>query len=156
MKEQLLEALAPLVEFLDALDPASTHAAAKLNERFPIAGEDMQALASLYKTGLAEGWLCDRDGGPGVRYSRVSKKTGTAEFSIDAVSMDAPGPGHTHPNGEFDLCFASGGEPEFDGNSPGWTVYPPGSWHVPTVSGGSMNILYFLPGGAIEFGPKQD
>ena len=25
---------------------------------------------------------------------------------------------------------------------------------VPTVEGGSMNILYFLPGGAIEFGPR--
>lgn len=154
MKEQLLEAIAPLVEFLDTLDPAANDAAQTLNERYPVDGDEMQALARMYQAGLAEGWLCDRDGGPGVRYSRVSKSTGKSEFSIDAVSMDAPGPGHTHPNGEFDLCFAADGDPEFDGRAPGWTVYPPGSWHVPTVTGGSMNILYFLPGGSIEFGPK--
>ena len=39
----------------------------------------------------------------------------------------------------------------FDGNAPGWVVYGRGSAHVPTVTGGEMLILYFLPGGAIEF-----
>ncbi|MCP4447729.1 MAG: DUF4863 family protein [Myxococcales bacterium] len=156
MKQELLELLAPLVEFLDTLDPSEAGAAATLDDRFPATGAKMQALAVLYSEGLKAGWLCDRDGGPGVRYSRVSKAIGAAEFSIDAVSMDRPGPGHTHPNGEFDLCFAADGEPEFDGNPPGWTVYPAGSWHVPTVAGGSMNILYFLPGGAIEFSPKPE
>ena len=68
--------------------------------------------------------------------------------------MSAPGPGHTHPNGEIDLCFAVDGAPTFDGHPPGWTVYPPGSWHVPTVAGGVMDILYFLPGGAIRFEPQ--
>jgi hypothetical protein len=68
--------------------------------------------------------------------------------------MAKPGPGHTHPNGEIDLCFAVSGAPRFDGNAPGWTVYPPNSWHVPTVEGGVMDILYFLPGGAIRFEPK--
>jgi hypothetical protein len=33
-------------------------------------------------------------------------------------------------------------------------VYPPKSWHVPTVEHGVMDILYFLPGGAITFEPK--
>ncbi|HJL17019.1 MAG TPA: DUF4863 family protein, partial [Sandaracinaceae bacterium LLY-WYZ-13_1] len=76
--------------------------------------------------------------------------------SIDCVHMDRPGPGHTHPNGEIDLCFAVRGEPTFDGHPPGWTVYPPGSWHVPTVEGGVMDILYFLPGGAIRFEPNPN
>ena len=40
---------------------------------------------------------------------------------------------------------------EFDGHAEGWTVYPSGSWHVPSVAGGVMDILYFLPGGAIRF-----
>ena len=72
--------------------------------------------------------------------------------------MDGSGPGHLHPDGEFDLCFPIAGSPLFDGNSPGWTVYPPGSWHVPTVTGGRMGILYFLPNGAIHFGsrPSQE
>ncbi len=155
MKEELVEALAPIVELLDTLDPASDEAAAVLAERFPVDGDAMQALARLFAKGLEEGWLCDREGGPGVRYSRVAKVLGSSEFSVDAVSMDRPGPGHLHPQGEFDLCFATGGDPTFDGNAPGWTVYPPNSWHVPTVSGGSMNILYFLPGGSIKFGPKD-
>jgi len=30
-------------------------------------------------------------------------------------------------------------------------VYGAGSEHVPTVTDGAMLILYFLPGGAIEF-----
>ena len=61
----------------------------------------------------------------------------------------------THPNGEVDLCFTVDGNPTFDGNAPGWTVYEPGSWHVPSVADGVMDILYFLPGGAIKFGPKE-
>ena len=65
--------------------------------------------------------------------------------------MTAPGPMHVHPQGEIDLCFAEDGEPTFDGQPPGWVVYPPGSKHVPTVAGGKMLILYLLPGGAIEF-----
>jgi hypothetical protein len=113
----------------------------------------MRALAVLFEEGVAGGWLCDRQGGPGLTYSRVIKAAG-AELSVDAVRMAGPGPGHTHPNGEFDLCFPVSGAPTFDDRPPGWTVYPPRSWHVPTVAGGTMNILYFLPAGAIEFGPK--
>ena len=56
--------------------------------------------------------------------------------------------------GEFDLCFALSGAPTFDGHPPGWVVLPPNSWHVPTVAGGRMAILYFLPGGAFQMGPE--
>ena len=154
MKQQLLDALAPILDFLGTLNPGDANAAETLNEKFPIAGQEMTSLAELLATGVEEGWLCDRAGGPGVSFSRVTKAANPDEFSIDAVRMDRPGPGHTHPNGEFDLCFAVDGEPAFDGHNAGWVVYPPGSWHVPTVTKGTMNILYFLPGGAIDFGPK--
>jgi hypothetical protein len=30
-------------------------------------------------------------------------------------------------------------------------VFPPDSAHVPTVTGGRMLIVYFLPGGAVEW-----
>ena len=69
--------------------------------------------------------------------------------------MNGPGLAHTHPNGEIDLCFAMDGDPRFDGHPEGWVVYGPGSWHVPTVTGGTMAILYFLPSGAIAFGPQS-
>ncbi len=156
MNQDLQAALSPIVEFLDGLDPASEDAATVLNKEFPVDGDAMRSLAALFAKGVADASLCNREGGPGVTYSRVAKAVGKAEFTIDAVRMDRPGPGHAHPKGEFDVCFAVEGEPRFDDNDPGWTVYGPKSWHVPTVSGGTMNILYFLPGGAIQFGPKPE
>jgi 2-hydroxylaminobenzoate mutase len=156
MKQELQDALAPIVEFLDGLDPASPDAAATLNKEFPLAGQAMQALAALVAGGVADKTLCDREGGPGVTYSRVGKAIGKSEFTIDAVRMDRPGPGHAHPEGEFDVCFVAEGDPQFDKQAPGWTVYGPNTWHIPTVSGGTMNILYFLPRGAIHFGPKPE
>ena len=39
----------------------------------------------------------------------------------------------------------------FDGRPAGWTVYPPGSAHSPTVRQGRALVLYLLPQGAIEF-----
>jgi hypothetical protein len=56
-----------------------------------------------------------------------------------------------HPGGEVNWCVALDGDPRFDGQPAGWVVMPPGSGHVPTVSGGRMLIVYLLPGGKIEF-----
>ncbi len=151
--ERFREALAPLVAAIAGLDPADAGAVVTLQERFPLTSPELQTIAELFAEGVSGGWLCDRTGSDTVHYSRVHKAA-RGELSIDAVRMTGPGPGHAHPNGEFDLCFAVEGEPTFDGHAPGWVVYPPGSWHVPTVAGGAMNILYFLPDGAIEFGPR--
>ncbi|MEZ6186259.1 MAG: DUF4863 family protein [Planctomycetota bacterium] len=93
-------------------------------------------------------WLLPRAAGE-IRYGRVVKDL--AGFSVDAVLMAGPGPRHRHPNGEIDLCFTTAGAPRFDGQAPGWVVYGADSVHVPTVKDGEMLILYFLPGGAIEF-----
>lgn len=152
-RDDLLAALAPVTDFvrtLDLNDPA--RATAALRERFPLDGDTLSRVRELLREGVEQRWVAERDSG-GIRFSRL-KKADDDEFSIDVVHMDKPGPGHTHPNGEVDLCFAVSGAPKFDGNEPGWTVYPPGTWHVPTVDGGAMDILYFLPKGAIEFGPK--
>jgi hypothetical protein len=151
-RETFLEALEPVLAAVAGLDPADPEAAARLSAAFPLEGPALTRLRTLMRAGVEAGWLCDREAG-GVRFSRV-KKAEAGGLSVDAVHMSAPGPGHLHPNGEFDLCFAVSGAPTFDGRAPGWTVYPPGSWHVPTVAGGVMDILYFLPEGAIEFGPK--
>ena len=64
---------------------------------------------------------------------------------------DVVGPHHSHPNGEIDLVMPSEGEARFDGHGAGWVVYPPGSAHHPTVSGGRALVLYLLPEGSIEF-----
>lgn len=148
-RETFLEALAPVLAVVANVDPAAPGAAERLAEALPLDGEVLTRVRALMRAGVEAGWLCDREAG-GVRFSRVQKSV-EGGLSIDAVHMSAPGPGHLHPNGEIDLCFAVSGAPTFDGRAPGWTVYGPGSWHVPTVAGGVMDILYFLPGGAMEF-----
>lgn len=151
-KAKLLSALEPIVLFLQEHPMGDAPAMQiKLEETFPWESPFMQTVAQLVRQGVAEGWLCERENA-GIRFSRLHKAADESGFSIDAVHMDRPGPGHTHPRGEVDLCFPVAGTPQFDGRTPGWTVYPPGSWHIPTVTGGAMDILYFLPGGAIQFG----
>ena len=152
----LLDALAPILTTLKGLDLNAPDAAASLNARYPVDGSDLAGVVALVREGIDAGWLCPREGG-GLRYGRAAKAgEATLGFGIDTVDMTGPGPGHTHPTGEIDLCIALEGAPTFDGNPPGWTVYPAGSWHVPTVSGGRMGILYFLPDGAIKFGPRPE
>jgi hypothetical protein len=154
--ELFLERLTPVLAFarsLDVNDPSAAKAA--LDVAFPMDGDAMKELRALVRRGVEERWLAEREAG-GVRFSRPRKAQDASDVSVDVVHMDRPGPGHTHPNGEIDLCFAVSGEPRFDGASEGWTVYPPGSWHVPTVEGGVMDIVYFLPAGAIRFEPKPE
>ena len=122
-----------------------------LDEAFPVQGAFVSTLASLMRSGVQDGSLCNRGGG-GVHFSRIFKASEeTANLSADAVLMNGPGPEHRHPLGEVDLCLCETGEPSFDGRPAGWVVYPPGSQHVPTVGGGTMLILYLLPQGSIEF-----
>jgi len=153
-EKEFLEAIAPMLQFILPLSP-DQEGKARLEKRFPIEGQEMQDLKSMVRRGVEEGWLCNKEHG-GIRFSRPVKATEDMPLSVDAVSMDKPGPGHTHPGGEFDLCFAVSGTPLFDGEPEGWTVYEAGSWHVPTVTEGKMDILYFLPKGAIEFGPNPN
>lgn len=150
-REEVLDALSPLLArlaSLDADDPAGASLA--------LAGFDVSGIEATLRAAHAEGWLTPKESG-GVRWGRLSRAAPeTHGFSVDIVEMDgaAAGP-HTHPSGEFDLCFALDGQPRFDGRAPGWVVYPPGSRHVPTVHGGRMLIAYFLPQGAIQFEPGR-
>lgn len=111
-----------------------------------------QTLKSACQTGVAAGWLCEREGG-GLRYGRIFKPTPELHgFSVDVVDMqDVAGPHHSHPNGEIDLIMPIEGEALFDGHPAGWLVCPPGSAHRPTVSQGRALVLYLLPEGRIEF-----
>ena len=150
----LLDLLAPVLARLAGEDVEDPTLAARLNADLPVGGDAMRAVRSAICGGLEAGWLTPRAAG-GVRFGRLAKANDASRgFSIDAVDMSGPGPGHTHPGGEIDLCFDLEGTPTFDGSPPGWTVYGAGSWHVPTVEGGRMAILYFLPGGKIRFEPK--
>ncbi|RZT97733.1 DUF4863 family protein [Rivibacter subsaxonicus] len=104
------------------------------------------------RIGVAEGWLCDREGG-GLRYGRIFKPAPDLhDFSVDVVDMkDVAGPHHAHPNGEIDLIMPIDAEARFDGRPAGWLICPPGSAHRPTVSSGRALVLYLLPQGRIDF-----
>ena len=148
-KEGLVEALTPLVEALGGIDVGDPGAAcAEVAERLPLDGALVAEVRRRAEEGLGAGWLVPRENG-GIKFGRVVKDLGG--MSVDAVLMSGPGPRHRHPNGEIDLCFTRSGEARFDGHPEGWVVYGPDSTHVPTVRDGEMLILYFLPGGAIEF-----
>ncbi len=141
--------ITPLAERLAGLDlDDPTALQEKLARDLPLDDPLIATIRAAAEQGVEAGWLLPKQNGS-LRYGRVAKDL--AGFSVDAVWMDGPGPKHRHPNGEIDLCFAIDGTPAFDGHPPGWTVYGKGSAHVPTVSGGTMLILYFLPAGAIEW-----
>jgi hypothetical protein len=125
---------------------------AYLNEQIPADGELFKFIESACHQAVAEGWMCDREHG-GIKFGRVIKAgEATQGFSVDVVEMDQLiGPHHAHPNGEIDMIMPLEGEARFDGHEKGWLVYPPGSAHRPTVSGGRAYVLYLLPDGAIEF-----
>ena len=114
--------------------------------------ESYQRLKQACIDGVAEGWLCEREGG-GIKYGRAFKpEEALAGFSVDVVDMsDIKGPHHTHPNGEIDLIMPLEGDATFDGRPAGWCVYPPGSAHHPTVASGRALVLYLLPEGQISF-----
>jgi len=148
-KADLLAAVTPILDHLAGQQTPPT--AAELGRAFPLDSELLKSIRQKLLDGIEAGWLTPREAG-GVRFGRVAKSTEASRgFTIDAVDMNGPGPGHTHPEGEVDLCFALTDGARFDGSPEGWVVYGPGSWHVPTVSQGRMVILYFLPNGAIRF-----
>lgn len=123
-----------------------------LNDNHGTGSETFERLRNSCRRGVTEGWLCQHEAG-GIRYGRVFKPADDLQgFSVDVVDMnEVVGPHHAHPNGEIDLVMPSEGDARFDGHGAGWVVYPPGSAHHPTVSGGRALVLYLLPAGSIEF-----
>jgi hypothetical protein len=118
-------------------------------------GADSSTYAQLKQScqeGVAQGWLCEREGA-GIRYGRVFKAEDVLQrFSVDVVDMhNIAGPHHSHPQGEIDLIMPIEGDAAFDGHSAGWCVYAPGSAHHPTVTAGRALVLYLLPEGQIQF-----
>jgi hypothetical protein len=147
-KEQFVELLRPLAQALQGFDVDAKDAASQCERKLPCAGAAVAAVQQAAIANIASEWLLPK-ANAGIRFGRVVKDL--LGFSVDAVLMDVPGPKHRHPNGEIDLCMVTKGAPKFDGKPAGWVVYGKGSVHVPTVQGGEMLILYFLPAGAIEF-----
>lgn len=148
----LLDTFRPLIDAAKGLDLSTPDVARdQLSHRFDPRSRAASALNTRLVELLETGRIAERGELP-VKFGRVSKALPESDlFSIDVVHMNGPGPHHAHPEGEVNYCLALEGEPRFDGHPPGWVVMPPGSAHVPTVSGGRMLIVYLLPNGKIEF-----
>jgi hypothetical protein len=136
--------------------PLDAALAGDLNARFGPGTPTYEAIRRACAQAIEQGWMCNREAG-GIRYGRVAKADDALHrFSIDVVDMDdVVGPHHVHPDGEIDLVMPLSADARFDGHPAGWTVYPPGSAHHPTVSGGRALVLYLLPEGRIEFTRTQ-
>ena len=132
--------------------PLDADLGAWLNAEHGTESATYRQLKQTCMAGVAEGWLCEREGG-GVRYGRIFKPSDDLHgISVDVVDMaDIAGPHHTHPLGEIDLIMPLDEGAQFDGHPAGWLVCPPGSAHRPTVSNGRALVLYLLPQGSIEF-----
>ena len=145
---------AQLVELSAAIAGRPVDAAldAWLNAAHGAQSSTYAALKASCEQGVAEGWLCNREGG-GIRYGRIFKPADDLQgFSVDVVDMrDIAGPHHVHPQGEIDLIMPLDEGATFDGRPAGWCVYPAGSAHSPTVRNGRALVLYLLPQGQIEF-----
>lgn len=159
----LLDLLEPVLARVAALDPGARSTPEQIREleqtlerEFPVAGEHVQAIGRELARGVREGWLANR-GDPESRFSRLAKPAPeTHNLSIDVVSMIGDAIEHTHPKGEVTIGFPAdpAADPkscQFEGRPPAWVFLPPGSRHVPSVRGGRMNLIYFLPEGAVEW-----
>ena len=69
-----------------------------LNAQHGKDSETYRQLKQACQIGVAEGWLCNREGG-GIRYGRIFKPdAGLHGFSVDVVDMhNIAGPHHRHP-----------------------------------------------------------
>jgi len=155
MTQSAFESLLGEVAAAIAERPLDAALQAFLNAEYPAEGEAVARIAALCQEGEAVGWVCGREAG-GIAFGRVIRPGGAAgRFSVDVVRMaDIEGPHHRHPKGEIDLILPLEGAPAFDGVGDGWSVFPPGSAHRPTVTGGSAHVLYLLSDGEIEFTGK--
>jgi len=151
-QEDILSLLDASMDAAAAVDLTDADAAREeLERRFPSKGPEAAALREALLAAVDDGVICDRGKDP-VRYSRLAKPADTRhDLSVDFVWMTGPGINHRHPKGEINLCFSVEGDAKFDGQSEGWVTFAPDTTHVPTVTDGRMLIVYFLPGGEVEW-----
>ncbi|TSA13539.1 MAG: DUF4863 family protein [Betaproteobacteria bacterium] len=143
--------VAPVARFAQgrAVDAALQ---ADLNRQYPPDSEEFRLIRDACHVGIAGGWLCTQ-GDAKRRYGRIFEAgDATHGFSVDVVDItDLVGNHHRHPTGEIDMIMPVAPEARFDDVGAGWLVYPPGSGHRPTVTGGRALILYLLPEGRIDW-----
>ena len=150
-RRTFLEALRPVLDRV-ADSPLDETLADDLNRRFPVGGPVWNALAESCEEGIREGWMGLEGDEKRLGGRVVEPGLETRGLSVDLVQItDLAGPHHRHPRGEVCAVLPVSAGATFDGHGAGWAVYPPGSDHVPTGENGCVRVLFFLPGGEIEY-----
>lgn len=152
-KAAMLQALDALLSFLKgkALDKQLED---ELNRFYGPATENYAQLLRLLRAGIEEGWACYAEiDGPDYRRGRIAKPSENANgYSVESGMLkDVLGNYHCHPKGEINMIGPVDDTGMFCGSGAGWKVFEPGSQHYPTVTGGKVTMLFFLPGGEIEY-----
>lgn len=149
--ESLHTLLQPLMDLIAGRD-FDRRLADDLRTAFPADGPFFGEVEAACQAAIAAGWMCAQ-GGDGRRFGRViAPAPETRQLSVDVVDLvDIVGPHHRHPTGEVCMIMPVTAGARFDGMPRGWCVYPPGSGHRPTVTGGEALVLYLLPEGKIDF-----
>ena len=147
-----------MVQIVDQIGDAewNDNLTTDLASRFPPGGETFEALRALCENGIETGWmgLQGDDTRKGARVIEPGELPGEPlrNLSVDVVELaDIVGPHHAHPGGEICAVMEVTQGARFDGNGEGWVVYPPGSSHWPSAEGGRLRVMFFLPGGKIEY-----
>lgn len=152
MSFDAITTLAPVLRALQGLDLSHPEEAVR---RLQAACDDatMAAISTALREAHARGELTPKQAGPTCWFGRLARAEapGSHGQSIDVVDIAGEGAAHAHPNGEVSWCIPLEGSPVFEGATEGWVVLPPASRHVPTVTGGRMLIVYFLPEGLVDW-----
>jgi len=127
----------------------------RLNRQFGVASETYASLARLLKLGVEEGWVAyvPIEGADDYRRGRIAEASvATAGMTVESgLLRDVKGQYHCHTQGEINMIIPIDATARFSGRGAGWAVFPPLSEHFPTVDGGMALMMYFLPGGEIEY-----
>lgn len=152
-KPALIEAVRELLDFVGD-KPLDAALEAQLNERYGASTYRFNRLLTLLRAGIAEGWACYNEiTGPDYRRGRIAPASdATHGFTVESGKLrNVLGNYHRHPRGEINMIGPVDATGQFCGHGAGWRVFEPDSRHYPTVTGGTVTLLFFLPGGQIEY-----
>ena len=152
-KPLLMAAVDRLLDFIGD-QPLNDSLERALNERYGPSTEAYHELLSLLRTGIEEGWACYAEiDGPDYRRGQLAKASATTHgFSVESGMLkNVLGNYHRHPRGEINMIGPVDPDARFCGHGAGWKVFAPDSRHYPTVTGGKVTMLFFLPDGEIEY-----
>lgn len=151
-KQEFVDRVHGLCESIRGL-PLDDELEARLNRDFGAATESYARLVWLLKAGVEEGWAAYVDiQGADYRRGRIAESSyETSGMSVESgLLRDVKGQYHCHTKGEINMIIPLEAGAQFCGHGAGWRVFPPMSEHYPTVTGRAL-MMYFLPGGEIEY-----